>query len=150
MTERSWIRAELGRNLARANRAGQAAAKAEPRAVEARYLPASRHLRVRLANGASLSLPVSVIPELRGASRAHVSAIEILPGGDALHWEALDFTISVPGLVASLFGRSTWMSELGRLGGARSTLAKAAAARRNGVRGGRPRVAQSRQQARGD
>ena len=140
MTTRSWIRAELKRNLDKANRAGQVAAKAEPRAVDAKYLPASHHLRVRLANGASLSLPVNVIPELRAATRAQVSDIEILPGGDGLHWESLDVTISVPGLVASLFGSATWMSELGRLGGTRSTLAKAAAARRNGLRGGRPRL----------
>ena len=82
MTTRSWIRAELKRNLDKANRAGQVAAKTEPRAVEAKYLPASHHLRVLLANGASLSLPVGVIPELRAATRAQVSDIEILPGGD--------------------------------------------------------------------
>jgi hypothetical protein len=140
MTTRSWIRNELKRNLEKANRAGQVAAKTEPRAIEAKYLPASRHLRVRMANGASLSLPVSVIPELRAATRAQLIDIEILSGGDGLHWEALDFTISVPGLVASLFGPATWMSELGRLGGTRSTVAKAEAARRNGLRGGRPRV----------
>ena len=140
MTTRSWIRTELDRTFDKATRAGHVAARNEPRAVEAKYLPASRHLRIRLANGASLSLPVSGIPELRLASRPQVSDIEILPGGDALHWEALDFTVSVPGLVASLFGPSSWMSELGRLGGARSTAAKAAAARRNGMRGGRPRA----------
>lgn len=141
MNTRNWIRAELDRNLDRANRAAHEAARAEPRACEATYQPASRHLRVRLANGASVSLPVNVIPELRGATRAQLSDVEILPGGDGLHWEALDFTVSVPGLVASLFGPATWMSELGRLGGTRSTAAKAAAARRNGQRGGRPRVA---------
>jgi hypothetical protein len=101
---------------------------------------ASRHLRVRHTNGASLSLPVSIIPELRNATPAQRTGIEILPGGDGLHWEALDFTVSVPGLVASLFGRPVWMSELGRRGGARSTLAKAQAVRRNGLRGGRPRM----------
>ena len=141
MTTRSWIRAELKKNYDKANRAAREAARTEPRAVDARYLPASRHLRVRLTNGASLSLPVSIIPELRNATPAQLTGIEILPGGDGLHWEALDFTISVPGLVASLFGPAMWMSELGRRGGARSTVAKAAAARRNGRRGGRPRVA---------
>ena len=140
MTTRSWIRTELNRNFEKATRAGHVAARTAPRAVEAKYLPVSRHLRVRLTNGASLSLPLSVIPELNTATRHQVSDIEILPGGDGLHWEALDFTISVPGLVASLFSPTTWMSELGRLGGTRSTAAKAAAARRNGTRGGRPRT----------
>jgi len=141
MTTRSWIRAELKKSFDKTNRTAREAARTEPRAVDARYLPGSRHLRVRLTNGASLSLPVSIIPELRNAAQVQLAGIEILPGGDGLHWEALDFTISVPGLVASLFGRSVWMSELGRLGGARSTLAKAEAARRNGLRGGRPRLA---------
>jgi hypothetical protein len=140
MTTRSWIRAELKKSFDKTNRTAREAARTEPRAVDARYLPGSRHLRVRLTNGASLSLPVSIIPELRNAAQVQLAGIEILPGGDGLHWEALDFTISVPGLVASLFGRSVWMSELGRLGGARSTRAKAEAARRNGLRGGRPRL----------
>ena len=141
MTTRSWIRAELKKNYEKSTRTAREAARTEPRAVEAKYLTGSRHLRVRLTNGAIFSLPTSIIPELRDATSAQLAGIEILPGGDGLHWEALDFTISVPGLVASLFGRSVWMSELGRLGGARSTLAKAEAARRNGLRGGRPRLA---------
>jgi hypothetical protein len=140
MTTRSWIRAELKKNYDKANRAARETARTEPRAVEAKYLPGSRHLRVRLTNGASLSLPTSIISELRNATPSQLAGIEILPGGDGLHWDALDVTISVPGLVASLFGRSVWMSELGRRGGARSTLAKAEAARRNGLRGGRPRL----------
>lgn len=140
MKSRKWIDDELDGNLERANRAGIVAAGAEPRAIEARYVHGTRSLKVWLSNGATLQLPVAAITELRGVGRARLLDIEILPGGDALHWAAIDVTISVPGLVASLFGPSTWMSELGRRGGARSTLAKAEAARRNGVRGGRPRA----------
>ena len=108
-------------------------------AAEVKLLPGRRQLHIRLTNGASISLPHAVIPELRGATRAQLSDIEILPGGDGLHWPALDFTVSVPGLAASLFGSAVWMSELGRRGGKRVSAAKAAAARRNGLRGGRPR-----------
>jgi hypothetical protein len=97
-------------------------------------------LQIRLTNGASLRIPIQLIPELCDASRAQLVGIEILPGGDGLNWPALDFAVSVPGLVATLFGRSAWMSELGRVGGRRSTPAKAEAARRNGLRCGRPRV----------
>ena len=140
MKTRKWIDDELDGNLEHANRAGQLAAKMEPRAIDARYLVGSRSVRVRLTNGASLTLPVTAIPELHGVGRCRLGGVEILPGGDALHWAAIDVTISVPGLVASLFGPSTWMSELGRRGGTRSTLAKAEAARRNGMRGGRPRA----------
>lgn len=139
MNTRSWIRTEVRRNLRAANRVGRQAAFSEPRAAEVRLLPSRRQLHLRLTNGASLSLPVAIVSELRGATRAQLSDIEILPGGDGLHWPALDFTISVPGLAASLFGPAAWMSELGRRGGSRVTVAKAAAARRNGLRGGRPR-----------
>lgn len=141
MSSRAWIRTELARNLGKANRAGREAARMEPRAVEAKFLPSRDQLAIRLANGATLTLPVRIVPELRSASRAQLSAIEILPGGDGLHWAALDFTISVPGLVATLFGPAEWMAELGRRGGSRVTAAKADAARRNGLRGGRPRNA---------
>lgn len=144
MITRKWINDELDRNLDRASLAGLESARVEPRAIEARYLPGSRSLRVRLSSGASLTLPVTSIHELQRVGRAGLGDVEILPGGDALHWESGDVTISVPGLVASLFGPSAWMSELGRRGGARSTLAKAEAARRNGMRGGRPRASEAR------
>jgi hypothetical protein len=88
MTTRSWIRTELKKNYDEATRTARETARTEPRAVEARYIPASRHLRVRLTNGVSLSLPVSIIPELRNATPAQLAGIEILPGGDGLHWEA--------------------------------------------------------------
>jgi hypothetical protein len=139
MGTRSWIRAELRKNLGPANRAGRQAALSEPRAAEAKFLPARHQLHILLTNGASLSLPIGIVQELRAATRAQLSDIEILPGGDGLHWPAIDLTISVPGLIASLFDPSVWMSELGRRGGSRATAAKAAAARRNGLRGGRPR-----------
>ena len=140
MAEPDWIKAELAKNFARANRAGRNAARSEPRADAARFLAVRNELQVHMTNGASLTLPVSIISELGGAKRAQLARIEVLPGGDALHWESLDVTISLPGLVASLFSPSVWMSELGRRGGTRSTAAKVAAARRNGLRGGRPRA----------
>ncbi len=140
MVDRSWIQTELSKNLARANRVGRRLVRSEPRAVSVRLLPGGREFQMRLSNGASITVPVAIIPQLHGAARTQLANVEILPGGDGLHWEALDFTISVPGLVASLFGPSTWMSELGRCGGSRSTTAKARAARRNGLRGGRPRT----------
>ena len=57
-----------------------------------------------------------------------------------LHWEKLDVDFSVPGLVAGIFGTARWMAA--RAGRA-SSPAKAAAARANGAKGGRPRKAAS-------
>jgi len=43
---------------------------------------------------------------LERASDAALSAVEILWLGTGLHWEQLDVDLSVPGLLAGLFGTS--------------------------------------------
>jgi hypothetical protein len=45
----------------------------------------------------------------------------------------------VPGLLNHIFGTSRWMAELGRRGGSSTSATKAAAARANGKKGGRPK-----------
>jgi len=134
-----WIKKELRTNFARASRAGKQAAKTEPRAAHASYNAKDNTLRIELANGAAITVPVKLIPALKGASPSEVRLVEVLGRGGGLHWEALDVDLSVPGLVSSVFAGPEWMAELGRVGGRRSSAAKAAAARRNGRRGGRPR-----------
>ena len=88
MGSRNWIRAQLTDNLGQANRTGRQAAKLEPRAAEVRFLLARHELLVRPTNGALLGMPVKIIAELISATRAQLSDIEILPGGDGLHWAA--------------------------------------------------------------
>jgi hypothetical protein len=134
-----WIKKELRTNFARASRAGRQAAKTEPRAARASYHAKDNTLRIELTNGAEITIPVKLIPALTGASQSDVRAVEVLGRGGGLHWEALDVDLSVPGLVSSVFAGPEWMAELGRVGGRRSSAAKAAAARRNGRKGGRPR-----------
>ena len=135
-----WIEKELRSNLARASRAGRRAAKMEPRAGRVAYLARERVLRIELTNGAAITLPVKLIPSLRRAAARDVRAVEILGRGGGLHWKRLDLDLSVPGLFSSVFAGPEWLGELGRIGGSRSSTAKAAAARRNGRKGGRPRV----------
>jgi hypothetical protein len=134
-----WIKKELRTNFARASRAGRQAAKTEPRAARATYQARDNTLRIELTNGAEISIPVKLIPALKGASLNEVRSVEVLGRGGGLHWETLDVDLSVPGLVSSVFAGPEWMAELGRVGGRRSSAAKAAAARRNGKKGGRPR-----------
>jgi hypothetical protein len=78
---------------------------------------------------------------LQDASDDDLAEVEILGRGYALHWEKLDVDLSVPGLLAGLFGTRRHMDRLraARAGRATST-AKADAARRNGAKGGRPRT----------
>jgi len=77
---------------------------------------------------------------LEEASDDALAEVEILGLGFGLHWERLDVDLSVPGLLAGLFGTKTYMDrERAAHAGSATSLAKAAAARRNGAKGGRPR-----------
>ena len=68
--------------------------------------------------------------------------MEVDEVGFNLHWPALDVDLYVPALVSGIFGTRAWMtSELARLAGKATSPAKAAAARSNGAKGGRPRKA---------
>jgi hypothetical protein len=128
---------------AKATRAGRLADQTEPRAATAAYLADEKALQIELKNGALLRIPVRLIPWLASVPAKEIQTVEVLGRGYGLHWESLDLDLSVPSLVASVFGGSAYMSELGRMGGSRSSEAKAAAARRNGRKGGRPRTRSS-------
>jgi hypothetical protein len=77
---------------------------------------------------------------LENATPAELAMIEISPMGDGLHWPAIDADLYVPALMQGIFGSKTWMARnLGAAGGRSRTDAKAAAARDNGRKGGRPK-----------
>ena len=116
---------------------GRAARLAEPRAAGARYDGASGRVVVELTNGCTFAFPARLAQGLERATDEQLAAVEILGAGSGLHWEDLDVDLSVPGLLAGLLGTAAWMA--GRAGSATSP-AKAAAARANGRRGGRPRA----------
>ncbi len=110
-----------------------------PRAVRARYDARNSRLVVELANGAVLALPPRLLQGLRDATPAALAKVELTPLGRGLHWEGLDVDLSVSGLAAGVFGSKTWMSELARHAGSRTSSRKAASSRENGKRGGRPK-----------
>lgn len=139
MATPDWIKKELRSNFARASRAGRQAAKMEPRAARATYRARDNALLIELTNGATITIPIKLISGLKRAAPSDMRSVEVLGRGGGLHWESLDLDLSVPGLVSSVFAGPEWMAELGRIGGTRSSAAKAAAARKNGRKGGRPR-----------
>jgi hypothetical protein len=143
MATPEWVKKELRANFARASRAGRRAGRAEPRAATATYRARDGSLHVVLTNGAAFVIPVKLIPALGRASPRELRSVQVPGRGGGLHWESLDLDLSVPALVSSVFEGPTWLAELGRVGGKRSSAAKAAAARRNGRKGGRPRTRKS-------
>ena len=134
-----WVERELSRSLKRASRAGETSLAVAPRAVRARYDARKARLVVELANGVVLMLPPRLLQGLQDATPSQLAGVRLSPLGGGLHWEALDVDLSVAGLATGVFGSKTWMSELARLAGSRTSRRKAEAARENGKRGGRPR-----------
>ena len=127
------------REFEQANARGQAAWGAG-HAVSARYDHPSERLVVDIHTGVQLAVPVALIQGLAGASPDDLTLVEIEAGGLGLHWPKLDADVYVPGLLQGVYGSKKWMvREMGATGGRSRSSAKAAAARNNGRKGGRPR-----------
>lgn len=65
--------------------------------------------------------------------------VQIAQQGLALHWDALDVHLTVPGLAKGIYGTRAWMRTIGRKGGLATSAEKRRAAHENGRKGGRPR-----------
>ena len=128
------------RALMQAEARGREMLETEPRAADAHYDPATGRVVVDLVNGCSYAFPASLVQDLQGASRVALSRVEVDGMGFNLHWPTLDVDLYVPALVSGIFGTRAWMArELARIAGRATSPKKAAAARANGARGGRPR-----------
>lgn len=129
--------AQLDKQIRAARKRTRALEAAEPRAKSAR-ISAGPVLQIGLTNGASIGIPVGLIPELNGIPRAELNEVEIDPLGEGLLWETSGVGLDVLGIVERMF-RTALGSVAGRHLGRRTSSAKSAAARRNGRKGGRPR-----------
>lgn len=140
--KKRFTEAEVLAQIAEADARNAEADQTEPRARAASFDSATRRVRIELTNGCVFEFPADYGQGLQGASDRDLASIEIYPGGIGLRWDVLDVDLSVPGLVAGVFGGQAWMrqlrSEMGKQGGGVRTQAKANAARANGRKGGRP------------
>lgn len=127
-------------NFAAAEDRGRKALENEPRAVAVLYEADTRRIVVDLIDGRLYAFPATLVQELQGATEAELADVHIDGAGLNLHWPALDADLYVPALLAGVFGTRAWMTrELARRAGQSTSLIKAAAARANGAKGGRPR-----------
>ncbi len=115
---------------------GRVARASEPRAASARYDQLAGRLIVELTNGCVFAFPPRLAQGLENATDNQLAQVEILGAGYGLHWEELNADLSVPKLLAGLFGTKAYMAQRA---GQSTSPAKAAAARANGAKGGRPR-----------
>ena len=97
-------------------------------------------ISIGFSDGSRVVLPVAGLPEFEGFSLEDFAQLEVGFGGKALCCEAQDLDVSVTGLIATskpLMDLAT--SLVASRNGRKSSAAKAAAARANGKKGGRPR-----------
>jgi hypothetical protein len=123
----------------KANQRGAAKQAAYPAVVSVRYDKRVSRIIIALASGLELAFSPKHAQGLENAGPAELADAEITPSGLGVHFPHLDADLYLPALLEGFLGSKRWMSEIGKLGGARSTVAKAAASRQNGKLGGRPR-----------
>lgn len=75
----------------------------DPQAAATRVEITDTHMRVSLADGRTLEVPLEWFPRLRDAAPADRRVWRLIGDGQGIHWPALDEDVSVPGLLA---GRS--------------------------------------------
>lgn len=125
--------------FAAADAAGAHQLASEPRAAAVRYVADTGRVEVDLANGCAFAFPARLVEGLAKASEAEISSVAIVGIGYGVDWEAIDTQVTIGGLLAGVFGTERYMAELARRAGRSRSAAKAAAARANGAKGGRPR-----------
>lgn len=130
-----WVKHEM------AQVAKNQIAERSPRATSAKYDRRNHRIVVALNNGCTFAFPPELGQGLADATPSQLAEVELAGRGYGLHWDTLDADLSVPDLLAGIFGSRAWMREMGKRGGVATTEAKAAAARENGRKGGRPRKA---------
>ena len=112
----------------------------DPHVVRAQYEAKEDLVSLYFADGFRISIPRMQLQGLELANQLQLSKIEIVGNGTGLLWPSLDVDHYVLGLLQHRFGTKRWMNEIGRRGGSVKSEAKTKAARRNGLKGGRPRL----------
>lgn len=128
------------REFKQANARSKALKASTPAATSARFDRKSGNIIVTLSSGVGIFFSANDAQGLEGSTPAQLSQIEITPSGFGLHFPKIDADLYVPAILEGFLGSRKWMAaRLGAQGGKSRTTRKAAAARANGTRGGRPR-----------
>jgi hypothetical protein len=123
-----------------ANRRAQDLQSSHPRAVSARYDRRIGRVVVHLDSRLDIAFSPHDAEGLEGASPDQLDPIEISPSGFGIHFPKLDADLYLPALLEGFLGSKKWMAvRMGAAGGRSRSEAKAAAAKKNGRLGGRPK-----------
>jgi len=123
--------------------AGERAAREEFRARSVRYLPDCDAVEILTLRDGGFVVPRRLIGALEDATANELTELELWPGGSVMELRSKDVQIAVHGLLTAvlpvLLPRPVLASMFAAQGGAARSEAKAATARENGKKGGRPR-----------
>jgi hypothetical protein len=144
MTDQSLSDAEILRQIPPARAAEQSARKRGHRARTVRFDRAHARIVVELSSGVVFAFPVRSIPALRRATPGELAKVALSASGGGLRWAALDVDLSVAGLLLAAVDPVERVRHLAAEAGRATSEAKAAAARVNGAKGGRPRKSAAR------
>ncbi len=122
--------------------AARIARKREKNATKIRsshYDSAGDVLVVELSTGSTLVVPRAAIPGFAGAPPGVLGDIRVNPGAESLWSDTVDDGVLLEQLLEIVAGADLLKTLGGRISGRQRSDAKAAAARANGTKGGRPR-----------
>ena len=139
MAERTLTDAEILQQIPQARAAERASRKRGHRARAVHYDRANGRIVVELSSGVLFAFPVTSVPALRRAAPSELARVALSAAGSALSWDALNVDVSVAGLLLAAVDPAERVRHLATLAGRTTSPAKAAAARANGAKGGRPR-----------
>lgn len=123
-----------------ANRRANARLQKTPCALKVHYDRKRERVVIDLSTGIEVAFRPREAQGLERAKPNQLDIIEISPSGLGIYFPKLDADLYVPALLEGFLGSKRWLAaQHGKIGGSASSRAKAAAARRNGRLGGRPR-----------
>jgi hypothetical protein len=93
-----------------------------------------------LSTGASIVVPRHSVPGFTKAGRRALSNLEVTPGGEGVWSDVADDGVLLEQLLVLAAGAATIGTIGARLNAAKKSVARAAASRANGTKGGRPRT----------
>jgi hypothetical protein len=111
-------------------------------ATSVRYDRRTGRIVIQLSSGLEVAFRAQDAQELKNTKPDQLSKIQITASGLGIHFPKIDADLYLPAVLERFLGsKGFFASEMGKVGGKVSTDAKAAAARRNGRLGGRPKRA---------
>lgn len=127
--------------IAQAARAAREREKTATKICAAHYDGGSDAIVVELSTGATIIVPRGRIPGFSKGTPATLTDITINPGAESLWSNNVDDGVLLEQLLEVAAGADLLKTLGGRISGRQRSAAKAAAARANGAKGGRPRKA---------